>query len=287
MSAIAKAHVARLHYLEGLSKQEIAARIGISRFKVARLLTQARTEGIVRIEISDSLPIDDASGRALAKRFGLELAVVVSEPEDIAAAAAAWLPEWLTDGTVLGVGWGSTLSAIATALSGDAEVSTDVVQLCGAIPGLQPGTTPVELTLRFAERLRGQGYVLAAPALASRRAREELLAHQALAPTVAKWTDVNLGLVGIGARLPGAPEVAVGHLLVQSFDRRGRLVDARPAEQAIAIDSDRLRAAKLIAAAGGEAKHVAVLAALRTGLLDVLVCDTATARYALAAEEES
>ena len=38
-----------------------------------------------------------------------------------------------------------------------------------------------------------------------------------------------------------------------------------------------------MAVAGGDDKHTAVLAALRSGLLDVLVCDAATAAHALAA----
>lgn len=284
MSDIAKSYVARLHYKEGLSKQEIAARVGISRFKVARLLTQARAEGIVRIEVEDPVRIDDQAGRSLAERYGLELAVVVPEVDELPNAAAAWLPQWLGDG-VLGVGWGATLAAVAEALDGNVEDSVDVVQLCGVIPGLRPGTTPVELTLRFAQRLHGRAYVLPAPALASQQAREELLTHEALTPTVARWADAHTVLASIGPRLPRAPDIAVGHLLVQSFDLHGGLVDALPAQQAIAIETDRLRSARVIVVAGGQFKHAAVLGALRTGLLDILICDLATAEHALVAAE--
>src|SRR5260370_37645216 len=45
------ARVARQFYLEGVSKIEIADRLGISRFRVARLLDSAREAGLVRIEI--------------------------------------------------------------------------------------------------------------------------------------------------------------------------------------------------------------------------------------------
>ena len=45
------ARVARQFYLEGLSKVDIADRLGISRFRVARLLGSAREAGKVRIEI--------------------------------------------------------------------------------------------------------------------------------------------------------------------------------------------------------------------------------------------
>ena len=45
------ARVARQFYIEGVSKIDIADRLGISRFRVARLLDSARETGMVRIEI--------------------------------------------------------------------------------------------------------------------------------------------------------------------------------------------------------------------------------------------
>ena len=45
------ARVARQFYLEGVSKVDIADQLGISRFRVARLLDSARESGLVRIEI--------------------------------------------------------------------------------------------------------------------------------------------------------------------------------------------------------------------------------------------
>ena len=283
MSDLAKVQIAQLHYVEELSKQDIATRLGMSRFKVARLLAQARSDGLVRIEIDEPLPVDAPAARALERAFGLDLAVVATEPGMLARAGAAWLPEWLGDGRVLGVGWGRTLAALAAAVDPRPELRADVVQVCGAIAGLAAGTTSMEVALRLAEKLGGDAAVLAAPAVASRRARDELLANAAVAPTVARWAELDLVLAGIGGHLPGAPDTAVGHLLVHSFDADGGLLDGRPTEQAIAIDADRLRATRVMAVAGGEDKHTAVLAALRSGLLDVLVCDAATAAHALAA----
>ncbi|MFE7732504.1 hypothetical protein [Microbacterium sp. NPDC057442] len=47
------AAVARAHYLEDRSRVDISDALGISRFKVARLLSRAKEEGIVTIEIHD------------------------------------------------------------------------------------------------------------------------------------------------------------------------------------------------------------------------------------------
>ncbi len=267
------AHVARLYYRRELTKQEIARRLGLSRFKVARLLEQARATGVVRIELDEPIPVDDALCRALEERYGLELALVVPE-HALPAAAAGLLPGLIGEGETLGVGWGETLSAVADALPRLAR-GIRVVQICGAVPGLEPGTGPTEVALRFADRLGGPAHTLPAPALASRAARDELLAHETIRPTVERFAEVSTALVGIGARPEG------GHVLVHVFDRDGRLVETDLSDRAIAL-SLLPRRARVVAVAGGEAKRDAVRGALAASLVDALVTDPGCAEAALA-----
>ncbi|MDX6684239.1 MAG: hypothetical protein QOF86_367 [Baekduia sp.] len=280
---IAKAHVARLYFEHDVTKREIAQRLGISRFKVARLLDQARSEGIVRVEIHDPVEVDGELSLALEERYGLDFAVVVGDEAVISRATAAWLPELLPEGGRLGVAWGATLQQVAAELPERPGAGTEVVQVCGAVPGLEPGTGPTELALRFAERLGGRLHALPAPAMASRRARDELMANEVVRPTVELFDRLDLVLAGVGAagRLAGAPADAVGHVLVHAFDADGRFVDVAAADRAISMSRDQLAATRVLAAAGGRAKHAAVRGALCSGLLDALVTDAATARHAL------
>jgi DNA-binding transcriptional regulator LsrR (DeoR family) len=280
---VAKAHVAHLYFEHDVTKREIAQRLGISRFKVARLLDQARSEGIVRVEIHDPLKVEDELSRALEERYRLDFAVVVPDERAIPRATAAWLRELLPEGGTLGVAWGATLQKVAAELPERLGAGTDVVQVCGAVPGLEPGTGPTELALRIAERLGGRLHALPAPAMASRRARDELMANAVVRPTVELFDRVDLVLVGVGAaeRLAGAPADAVGHVLVHAFDAHGRFVDTAAADRAISMSRDQLAATRVLAAAGGRAKHAAVRGALCSGLLDALVTDAATARHAL------
>src|SRR6201999_284422 len=76
------ARAARQYYLEGLSKVDIADRLGISRFRVARLLDAARESGMVRIEIG--LPggnLDAGLSAELCSVFGLRHAFDFDFPE--------------------------------------------------------------------------------------------------------------------------------------------------------------------------------------------------------------
>jgi DNA-binding transcriptional regulator LsrR (DeoR family) len=81
-------------------------------------------------------------------------------------------------------------------------------------------------------------------------------------------------LVGIGVREDGA-----GHILVHVFDRDGRIIAA---ERSIALSVPQLRRTRVVAVAAGRRKRDAVTGALRTGLLDTLVTDSACAKAALA-----
>src|ERR1700710_1081901 len=76
------ASVARRYYLDGRSKVEIAEEFALSRFKVARLLGDARSSGLVRIEIGHPGVIDvELSGR-LMEALGLRHCVVTDTPDD-------------------------------------------------------------------------------------------------------------------------------------------------------------------------------------------------------------
>src|ERR1700735_4504269 len=108
------ARVARQFYLEGVSKVDIADRLGISRFRVARLLDSARETGMVRIE--NGVPggnLDAGLSAELCSVFGLKHAFVFNLPdEDLPAlrqrmgeVAGQALMDIVTPDDVLGLSW--------------------------------------------------------------------------------------------------------------------------------------------------------------------------------------
>src|ERR1039458_901616 len=110
------ARVARQFYLEGISKVDIADRLGISRFRVARLLDSAREAGMVRIEIG--LPggsLDAGLSAELCSAFGLKHAFAFNFPDEdepalrrrLGEAAGEVLMDIITPGDVLGMSWRS------------------------------------------------------------------------------------------------------------------------------------------------------------------------------------
>ena len=49
--------IAYLYYIENLNQSQIAAKLGIYRTSISRMLTEARNAGIVKIEIIKIIPI--------------------------------------------------------------------------------------------------------------------------------------------------------------------------------------------------------------------------------------
>src|SRR5260370_5243861 len=135
------ARVAREYYLEGVSKVDIADRLGISRFRVARLLDSARETGMVRIEIG--LPggsLDAGLSAELCSALGLKHAFVFNFPDDdepalrrrLGEAAGQALMDLIQPGDVLGMSWPRTLSGLVTALT--QMPRCPIVQMTGAVP---------------------------------------------------------------------------------------------------------------------------------------------------------
>lgn len=300
------ASVARRYYLDGRSKVEIADELGLSRFKVARLLDAARAGGLVRIEIADPGAIDVDLSTRLQDALGLQHAVVVDTPDgnsttlrqDLGKAAAALLTEITTPDDVLGLAWSRSVSAMTNALTQLPTVP--VVQLTGAL--VQPGVidSSVDLVRHAARVSGGAAHFFYAPTIVADPATAQALHKQPeVARTFGRFSSVTKAVVGIGLWAPGESTVydATEPKVRRELHRRGVrgeisgvLVDANgdPVEsdltkRMIGISAAQLRAIpEVIALAYSTARGPAVQAAIRAGLVDSIVTHSSLARALLA-----
>ena len=298
---------ARRYFLDGASKSEIAQELGISRFKVARLLEAARRDGIVRIEIGAPSDIDIELSSRLALRYGLRSTLVVRlidgpdefKREQLGRTCAELLTETLEADDVLGISWGRTLHSMVGHLS--RLPGCTVVQLVGSVPTLELDVNSMELVRRVAECAGGAVYPLPVPMLVD---SPEMAAALRRDPHVHKTIDMfdrlTRAVVGIGAWTASGSTVraALPEELALELDAAGAvadvcstLLDAGGSElraaglpgRFIAISAEQLRAVPdVVAIAGGGAKAPAILAALRSGLIHRLITDEEAARLLLA-----
>lgn len=118
----------------------IARELRTSRSTVSRLLSMARDTGLVQIQINNPLDRAPALEREIRRRYGVEAHVVpvtdvVSDSdvlERVAIQAARTLSPLVDSNAIIGVAWGSTISAVSRHLTRKITHDSAIVQLNGA-----------------------------------------------------------------------------------------------------------------------------------------------------------
>jgi DNA-binding transcriptional regulator LsrR (DeoR family) len=299
------AAIARRFYLDGRSKIQIADEFGVSRFKVARILDEARANGLVHVAITLPAEIDSELSEALRVAYGLRHAIVISTPDrpevslraGLGRIAADLLTELVVDGDVLGVGWGRTVNAVTAALSDLAPCT--VVQLSGALIGARADESSVESVRRVASVSGGAMYPIYAPLVVPDAATAAGLRHQPqVAEAIALHDHITKAIIGVGSWDPpdsklrdAVSEKERRQLLRQGvqaevcgtlLDVDGHSVDTDLGRRVISIAGHRLRRIpEVIAVTGGSTKAAAARAVVSGGYATSLVTDPTVAEYML------
>lgn len=300
------ARACRMSLIEQQNKSEIAETLGISRFRVARLINEARARGMVRIDII--APEDSTAGleAELTERYGLRVArVAATGPtdaqtlRDVGQLAAELALARLRSGDLLGLGWGRTVGAVVPFLH--AEGPIDVVQLAGGFPGVDPDFNGTQVVIDTAAQTHGTAHLLHAPALLqTAEARAALLEEPTVRATSRLYDDVVVTITGVGALKPTATSAlyrgsvlsdelkselrrsgAIGDAGCHFIDAGGSLIESLEDRIVGVTAAQFLRADLRISAALGADKVPAIRAALRSGLVNAIVLDSTTATLLL------
>jgi DNA-binding transcriptional regulator LsrR (DeoR family) len=299
---------ARLYYEEDRSQYQIAETLGVSRSSVSRMLTAARERGIVQIRINDPAGRDlDLEGELVA-RFGLRDCRVAESPAGdrplprVGDLGARWLLDNLHSGQRVGVSWGRTVQAVVQHIPDDSALDVEVLPLVGGLSAVDSAITGEELVRDLAGRLGGRFQRLHAPALLTSKAgRDVLLAEPSIGDTLEQSRRAHVAVVGIGSFGVGSsatlvkaleltPDEAaqfegsgpVGDFCARYFDAEGKPVPGPVDDRVLGVTLADLAGISLVAGvAAGTEKTRGTLGALRTGVLDILICDRALARALL------
>jgi len=309
------AEVATLYYEDGLTQQEIANRLGISRSNISRLLAEARRKGVVEIRINYPWQTSPSLQSALMDRFALRVArVLKTEGYDyrwtlrgLGALAARYLEGILRDGTILAISWGTAVYAVVNALRPTKKMDIEVVQMIGAVGSGDPLIDGPELARMLADAFGGRYRYLHAPLIVeSAEVQRAFLNEQRISETLQLARKADIALVGIGSVEPSISSLiragyiderelatirqkgAVGDICARQFDIHGRVLDIELNRRVVGIDIESLKKIRcVIGVAGGILKAPAILGALRGEIIDVLVTDEEAAREVLRLDEKS
>lgn len=298
-----KVRAAWLYFVEGMTQEQVAQHLNVSRIKTTRLLAAAREDGSVQISINAKAEPLVRLQRALEKHLGLYEAIIVpsknQSPASVASvighATGAYISERIESGMTVGVGWGATLQVCMKSLTWHEVEEVTTVSLLGGLTRATP-QNPSAVAWRFAEFYHTEFYQVTAPAFVESPDLAVALWNQKdLQALKTKSLDIDIALISVsdvskqasifergllspdeGASLRDAG--AVADVLCHFVDEAGSVIEHPVNKRVMAINPNQLRKVpKVVISAGGVRKAQAIRAGILATNASVLITDEMTA----------
>ncbi len=301
-----KARAAWHYYVEGLTQERIAEKLGLGRVKVHRVLAAARDEGIIQFKIRNRIGECVNLQSQLISRLGFVEAIVVPSAADqrmspamIGHAAGEYLAGRITAGDVVGIGWGRTIQASISHIPRRSVPRTAVVSLLGGLTHLAP-LNPAGAAVDLAGRLDAECYVLPVPVFADEPEDRAVFMGQRSIQDVLHWAKrASVAVISVGSFSRDNPIAdfgfirahewdeleeagAVGDVLGHFIDVDGNLVDHSVNRRACSLPvADLAAIPNIVMVSGGREKGPALRAAMKFVKVTTLVTDEDAARSLL------
>lgn len=298
------------YYVGGLNQEMTAARLGLTRARVNKMLSEARESGLVSISIDHQrvgmLPLEDV----LRERFGLDFCISTpafgfhdTSSDDsevrkkiafraVGVAAANHLKTLLSenDDITVGTGWGRTIEQMTLQLAGVRAPHARFISVMGSLTA-NNAYNPFEVVHSLARRTGGQGFFLPVPFIADTMDdKKVLLSQRSVVKAMEIAQSASVCIISAGeltedsllrrqgmisrAELESLRAAgAVGDTNGIFFDSDGRQVDHDLNQRTLALGFEQLKALPVILLIAGQEKAQAAKALLRSGIVNGLIID--------------
>lgn len=305
------ARAAWLYYVGQNSQDEIAAKFGISRQVVQRLISMAVSEKLIRFSFDHPITRCMELAARLSDRFNLQTCdIVFSDPSapdlitGIAISGASEMQKHLREKTpkVIGIGTGLAPRACVEQLPSMECPQHTIVSLVGNLH-TDGSATAMNVVEKLADRVGAPHNPMPLPVLVrdpSDLASLHRLEHIAHTRALCKSADATFvgiahidetsplvrdGFISVAESIALMEMGAVGEIVGWVYDQDGHLIPG--------LTNDRVSSAPLtpgverpvVGLAVGQEKVRAILGALRGNLVNSLIADEATAQAVLQLDE--
>ena len=303
--------VAWLCYVFGLNQGEAAARLGLHRSRVNRLLAEGRDRGLIQVTINHSLVRDFEREQAIAGAFKLDFCLATLETgfaplnadahlaalhsaaarRSVGMVCASVLRGKLeADAQTIGVSWGRTIEQVALHLPTARNPALKFVSLIGSLTR-NAIANPFEVVQAFAVRTGGEVHFLPVPFVAdSVEDRDVLMSQRMVRDAMELAWAADLYLISVGElaetsvlrqqQIITAEEMrslrehgAVCDTLGAFFDADGQIVRHPLGDLSLSVGVENLRGRNVVLLSAGLEKVGATAALLRSGLVRGLIID--------------
>lgn len=290
--------IAIAYYEHELTQEEIAKKFNISRVKVGRLLKKARAEGVVEINVKYHPIFTSQLEKRLIDEFGIHRALIAidenneeEQRKQVAALVSGYLNNTLKDGMTIAVGQGRNVAAVGEHVG---LYSNKLCKFICGIGGVQRIGDPVDadhICRNLAAKFNGTNETLYSPAyLENKEFRDIFMQNGVIKETLDRARKADIALVGIGDMNENSYMVqlkwftpqevteakikqgAIGEIAGYGFfNLYGEPVDTVMNNRVIGLSLDDLRAIPCVIGIASEStKAMAILGALRTGIINII-----------------
>lgn len=298
------ARAAWMYYVAGLTQQEIATALGLSRQVAQRLISGAREMGMVTVSIAHPVTRCMQLARDMEAAFGLSLCRIVPSAglgneavqQMLAVEGAEVMAQYIAEERpqVFGIGSGKTLRACIDALPWLERPQHQCVSMIGAIARDDSGTR-YDVPLKMAEKMQGKYFFIPAPLYAdSPEDKTSWCQHQVYQRVAARALNADITFLGIGEVGIGCPlnaegfitdaqvrelerQQVAGEMLGHFFNHRGERLSSELDALLTSVTLTGHTARRVIGIAAGDKKYPAIRAALAGRWISGLVTDEDTA----------
>ncbi|MDD9717482.1 sugar-binding domain-containing protein [Dinoroseobacter sp. PD6] len=308
------AQAAWLYYVGNLSQQEVSKRLGVSRFKVLRMLADARDQGLVRIAVEHRTSRALSLADRLVTAFGLQevqVAPIGADSGDevlsrnaVAILASGYLSRIAASDSqaTIGLGWGRTLSAMADNVTGVRHPGLTFVSLMGSVT-YASHTAPGDVCVRLAAQTGGRAILMPAPFVTdSADACAGIMSQRLVREAMSVARKADHALMSVGECREGAilfdsdiftpaqiqqlrDADVVGDCCGVFYKADGSVADIELNRCTPCVQPQDMGAMDTVLLAGGAGKLTATLAVLRAGFVRKLLIDEGLATKLVTASE--
>ena len=297
---------ANLYYVEGMTQEEVADKLGLSRVAVTRMLRKAREEGLVQITVKKPLPELYRLSLDLERKYRLKTAIVApgregsrETEEAVGMAGAELLDRLITPGCRIGVAWSATVSAMLPYVRKPSVKPIRINELAGTY---LTKDIPYGVSWQLAEKLGVSVESIPMPVLVrDGHVKEMMILEPAIGAALENAASVDFAFVGLGnisrdssiwrTGYIGEEQLeefsakgAVGDILMRYYDKAGRYIPMSFEDKTISLEWGKIRKLPFIVAmAFGPEKLDAIAGALAGRVVQGIVTDRWTAEALLAA----
>jgi len=292
--------VAHYYYRSGMTQNEIAKKMSMSRQRVNRILKKCLGMGIVKIII-----LDEGQNVELEADFelvsGLKEVVIVNcedgyVNDSLGPVAAYYLDRILNDNDIVGFSRGRALSSLVGNMVKTDKKNLTVTQLVGGLNAQESSTNSDNIVRGSSDILGATPYFMYAPIIVeSRKLRDSMLNESFFSQVYNKMKNCTVAVVGIGDMMERSEYVqrsflteaecqtlksksAVGEICTHYFDIKGKIIESEINGRVFAIDYNNFKDIPTrVGIAGGKSKVSAIVGAIKGQLINVLITDYETA----------